>query len=226
MATVAEHIDQILRRLDELSTTDPVHWSREEILVFINEALIELNLIAWEFQDSASVVLNSTDNVYDQPSPILAALAVRCPHYLRRQTAEDIDREAKWESSVEKRFKVRTWAPIGLGKFLVHPRPIETTTAYVEGIIEHTAVTDTAMSLPVRPEYESAIDDYCVERATFKEGPSELEQTGALYRNFLDKVQQSSGRNVVRMYPRFSTGTVAETGLREQVEEGVKQDGD
>lgn len=225
MATVAEHIDQILRRLDELSTTAPVHWTREEILVFVNEALTELNLISLEFQGSAETTLNSTDNVYDQPSPILAATAVRCPHYLRRQTAEDIDREAKWEASDEKRLKVRTWAPIGLNKFMVYPRPIETTTAFIEGVIEHTPVTDSAMSLPVRPEYEDSIDDYCVERATFKEGPSELEQSGALYKSFLDKVQQSSGRNVIRMYPRFSTGSVADTGLREQVEEGAKNDG-
>lgn len=226
MATVAQHIDQILRRLDELSTTAPVHWTREEILVFINEALTELNLIAWEFQDAEEITLNSTDNVYDQPAGILAGLAIRCPHYLRRQTPDDMDHEIRWDSPTEKRMKVRTWAPMGLNKFLIHPRPIASTQAFVEGLVEHTAVTDDATDLPVRPEYESAIDDFCVERATFKEGPSELEQAGPLYKTFLDKVQQSSGRNVIRMYPRFSIGIISDDAMREQVEEGDKQNGD
>lgn len=225
MATVAELISQVLRRLDELDPATPVHWLREEILVFVNEALTELNLIAWEFQDTATVTLDDTHNVYDQPSAILAAVTVRAPNYLRRQTADDIDHEVRWDSPTAKRLNVRTWAPLGLNKFMIYPRPLGSLSAYVEGIVEHTPVTDSAMTLPVRPEYESAIEDFCVERATFKEGPSELEQAGSHYKNFLDKVQQASGRNVIRMYPRYSSGIVSDDNLREQVESGTKQNG-
>jgi hypothetical protein len=225
MALVNELISQILRRLDELDVDIPVHWTRAEILVFVNEALSELNLIAWEFQNTGTLTLDTINNTYDQPASILAAVAIRAPNYLRRQTPDDMDHEVRWDSSNEKRLNVRTWAPLGLNKFLIHPRPLGNITAYVEGIIEHTAVTDTAMALPVRPVYESAIEDYCVERATFKEGPSELEQAGALYRSFLDQVQQASGRNIIRMYPRFSSGIIADDNLREEVESESNQNG-
>jgi hypothetical protein len=214
MALTNELISQVLRRLDELDTVAPVHWTREEILVFVNEALTELNLIAWEFQDSADVTLNTDDNVYDQPTAILAAVAIRAPNYLRRQTADDIDHEARWDSSTEKRLRARTWAPLGLNKFLIYPRPLGNVTATVEGIIEHTPVTDTAMALPVRPEYEGAIEDFCVERATFKEGPSELGQAERHYQSFLEQVQGCSGRNVIRMYPRYTAGVIGDDNLR------------
>lgn len=222
MATVYDLISQVLRRLDELSITAPVHWTRAEILVFVNEALSELNLIAWEFKNSVSITLNSTDNVYDIPSPMIAAVAMRAPNYLRRQSVDDLDHEANWESSTENRLNVRTWAPVGLTKIVIHPRPIANITGYIEGIVEHTAVTDAAVALPVPAEYESAVEDFCVERATFKEGPSEMEQAGRHYQRFLEQVQEISGRNVIRMYPRYSSGVVGEDNLREQVEGGEK----
>jgi hypothetical protein len=217
MATVAELISQVLRRLDELSTTTPVHWTRDEILVFVNEALTEYNLITWEFQGTVTKTINTADNVYDQPVGMFSAITMRAPNYLRRQTADDIDREVKWDSDSEKHLHVRTWAPLGMNKFLIHPRPLGNITAYIEGLIEHTPVTDGAWPLPVRPEYESAIEDFCVERAQFKEGPSELEQAGRHYKSFIDVVQQSSGRNVIRMYPRYSSGIIAEDNLRDRV---------
>jgi|GEM_PF-3036219 hypothetical protein len=226
MATVAEIISQVLRRLDELSTTVPVHWTREEILVFVNDALTELNLASWIFQGSKALALTTIDNVYDQPAGIIAATGVRCPNYLRRETLYNLDLEAKWDSAGENRNNVETWCPLGLNKLLIYPRPLVAKTAYVEGIIEHTPVTDNSDPLPVRAELESAIEDYCVERATFKEGPSEISQVGNLYKNFLDKVQAESGRNVIRMFPRFSVGVVADDGLREQSATGEKQDGD
>jgi hypothetical protein len=222
MALVNELIDQVLRRLDELSTTAPVHWTRAEILVFVNEALSELNLIAWEFQDTAEITFNTNDNVYNNPTTILAPISVRAPNYLRRQTADDIDHEVKWDSPSEKRLHSRTWAPLGLNKIMIYPRPLGSLTGYVEGIIEHVPVTDSAMDLPTRPEYDGALEDYCVERATFKEGPSELEQASRHYKNFLDQVQECSGRNVIRMYPRYSSGVVGDDNLREQVEDGAK----
>ena len=225
MALANDLITQILRRLDELDPANPVHWLREEILVFVNEALSELNLIAWEFQDEVAVTLNATDNVYDQPASIVAAIAVRAGNYLRRQSADDIDHEVKWDSPSAKRLHVRTWAPLGLNKFLIYPRPLGDLAGYVEGIVEHTPVTDSAISLPTRPEYDGAIEDYCVERATFKEGASEMYQAGSHYKSFLYQVQQASGRNVIRLYPRYSDGVVSGDSLREQTESGARQNG-
>jgi len=225
MATVAEIISQVLRRLDELSITTPVHWTRGEILVFVNDSLTELNLISWIFQGTKTLTINATDNVYDQPDGVVAAITIRCPNYLRRESVFNVDLEAQWDSPSANRKDVQTWAPIGLNKFLIYPRPLVPKTAYVEGIIEHTPVTDSSDPIPVRAELESAIEDYCVERATFKEGAAGMVQVGPLYKNFLDKAQQEAGRNVIRMFPRFSMGVVSEESLKQQSDSGEKQDG-
>jgi hypothetical protein len=225
MATVSEIISQVLRRLDELSTTTPVHWTRAEILVFVNESLTELNLMSWIFQGTVSLTVNPTDNVYDHPATVIGAITIRCPDYLRRENVYNLDLEARWDSAAANRLAIETWAPLGLNKFLIYPRPLVPATAYVEGVIEHTPVTDNEDPIPVRAELESALQDYCVERATFKEGAAGLEQVAPLYKHFLEKAQQEAGRNVIRMFPRFAVGVVSEESLKQQSDSGEKQNG-
>ena len=216
----AEIISQILRRLDELSTTTPVHWTRAEILVYVNEAINEFNLIAWEYQAEHLVSVNSANNVCNCPSAIIAASSVRGPRYLRRATVEDMDHECEWEAASAVRAIMKTWAPIGLNKFMVYPRPIVATTVCVAGLADPPLVTDSEDHIMVKPEWIGAIEDYCVERATFKEGPSELGQSGHLYQSFLDKANQAAGRNVIRSYPRFYKGEVNDESMRATIERG------
>ena len=83
-------------------------------------------------------------------------------------------------------------------------------------------MTDTAMALPVRPEFESAIEDFSVERAKFKEGGQVLDQSGRLYAAFLDSAQLLGGENVIRLYPRYSSGIVSDESIREIIEETQK----
>lgn len=213
-------ISQILRRLDVLDPLTPIHWTRAEILVFVNDAIGELNLIAWEFQLTASLSVDATHNVYDNPATIIAPISVRDGKYLRRQAVSDLDFEVDWEKTAEQKSTLKNWSPIGLNKIIIHPRPLGAKTIYVEGLTDHAPVTDAAVALPVKAEYESAIEDYCVERATFKEGGPELQQVGFLYRSFLRSVQDAAGRNVIRMYPVYSCGQVDPSeSLRPQVEE-------
>lgn len=65
MATASQILDQAIRRLNELTVGAPKHWSRPELLVFLNDAIHEMNLIAGDIQALLSVVINDVDNVYD-----------------------------------------------------------------------------------------------------------------------------------------------------------------
>jgi hypothetical protein len=221
MATVSEVIDQILRRLDELSTTAPVHWTRAQVLVYVNDALNELNLIALEFQGSASLSINSTDNVYDVPDEIVAIAAVHVDReYLMRSTVDDLDKEIPWEKSDQVRIKVQHWAPLGLNKILIARRPHVEKTATLEGVLQHTAVTDSSESLPCRDEYVPIIEDFSVERATFREGGYELNHASGLYTNFIAVSQDLSGRNVASSFPRYVWGGGEPESLRERSDSG------
>lgn len=211
-------ITNILKRLDELDATAPIHWTRAEILVFVNDAIAEFNLIAWEFQGTETISIDTTHNIYNVPTSMIAPVSVRDENYLRRYLLDDLDKEARWENSDENRMQAKAWAPIGLNLLAIWPRPLAAKSIYIEGIIEHTPVADASDDLPVRPEYEAAIEDYCVERATFKEGGQPLGQAGTLYEHFLDSVQLASGRNVIRMYPKFSLAKVSDESLRGQVD--------
>ncbi len=203
--TVEQLITQILRRLNELDPEHPVRWSRDEILVFVNDAIAELNLIAWLVQANSTKTIDSTHNVYDYPTEVLAAFSLRVgTKYLWRTTVSDLDAEARWEDSTETRLEPKQWATLGLDKFVIHPRPLSDLTAYVEALIEHTELEDDDTALPVTSEYEPLIEGYCVERAEFKEGGAELSQAGQQYADFLDGAQELSGRNIVRSYPRFT----------------------
>lgn len=227
MTNVSDTITLCLQRLDELTPSTPIHWTRDELLVFVNDALFELNLIAWEFQGTDSVVAHSNVNVYDYPDTIMAGITVMVNNkYLQRENLGDLDKEAQWEDPSRKRKDITTWSPIGLNKFVVDPKPMIDTTVFIEGLIEHVAVTDTAMDLPTRPEYDNAIQDYVIERAMFKEGGAELAQQGLLYKDFIETCQQMSGRNITRMHPRFTYAVVADNVSRDKLEQKGPQGDD
>ena len=218
-STGAEIITRILRRLDELSTSSPVHWTRAEILDHVNDALRELNLVAWEFQNTLTKTADTNTNVYDHPTGVLAAIDIREDggRYLFRQSLGDLDKEMKWEDASLKRLHIQNWSPLGLNKFVIAPKPLGNKTLYIEALIEPTVMSDDTTELPVRSEYEDAIEDYCIERAMFKEGGPELTQASPLYESFLEVCQELSGRNINRMHPQFSQGKVADDTHREKM---------
>jgi hypothetical protein len=220
---VDDLITHILTRLDELTPLTPIHWTRTEILVFVNDALTELNLIAWEFQNSASLAVDTTESIFDTPATIFAAISIIDQgRYLRREPLADLDHEDDWDLPWHTSSKCKEWCPVGLNLILIHPRSTISKTLTVEGLIEHTPVTDTAMALPVLPEMEPAIEDFAIERAKFKEGGQVLNQAGAMYQAFLDSVQILGGKNVIKMYPSYSYGLVNDESLRDIIEDNQK----
>ena len=220
--TVPELIDQILRRLDELEVDHPVHWTREEILTFINDGLSELNIIAWLVQSTIPDTISPAGNVYvhDPEDHILGPIAIRINNkYLLREGSEDLDREVGWEAADQTRMEIKVWSPVGLNRYVIWPRPLAEQTAYIEALVEHTPVEDDDASiLPVPDVYRSILEDFCIERAEFKEGGAELQQASAQYMGFIDGAQQISGRNIIRGYPRYMYGTLDDDDMRGALE--------
>lgn len=227
MANANEILDQAIRRLNELVPATPVHWTRPELLVFLNEGMSELNLITADYQRTVGVAVNNTANVWDLPAGVIAPLSVRLEdRYLRREAIEHLDKEMRWEASDAVRLNAKTWCPLGLYKVIVAPRTIGARTLNVEVLQEHPQVADAAVPIPLRPEYERALEDYVVGRALFKEGGAEFQQGLVCYNRFLDVVQQLSGRNILRSYPAWDVQPetkTSETTLRESVEPTAKE---
>ena len=218
MALANELLDQAIRRLNELVPASPVRWTRPELLVFLNDAVHELNLLSGDIQRTVSIAINNSANVWNFPSGTIAPLTLRVENtYLYRESIENLDKEDDWENPLRTRMDPKIWCPLGLYKFISYPRPINPRTIYAEVFQEHTPVTDAAVALPVRPEYERCLEDFVVGRALFKEGGAEAQQGLAFYNRFLDAVGQLTGRNLLRSYPAWDgrpATQMSETTLR------------
>jgi hypothetical protein len=215
MGTASGILDQAIRRLNELSTTTPVRWTRAELLVFLNDGMAELNLIAADYQSTHTITINNTANVWDLAEEVVGPFSVRTDDsgYLLRQFIEDLDKESEWENPSVQRQHPKSWATLGLEKIVVTPRVNNATTIYVETLTQYAAVPDAVVDMGswIRPEYEQAIEDFIVSRAMFKEGGAEAQQALSCYARFLDTVQQLSGRNIIRRYPAWDVGPEAMT---------------
>lgn len=224
MGTASGILDQSIRRLNELSTTTPVRWTRAELLVFLNDGMAELNLIAADYQETHPVVIDNTETVWDLPEEVIGPFSVRTGHgYLTRSFIEDLDKDYDWGDPMYQRDNAKYWAALGLEKIIVTPRVNNSQTIYVEALTQYDPVPDAAVDMIawIRPEYEIAIEDFIVSRAMFKEGGAEAVQALSFYAKFLDTVQQLSGRNIVRRYPAWDVGPEAmpsETTLRKGAE--------
>jgi len=228
MATTAQIIDQVIRRLSELSVTTPVHWTRSELLDYLTEALNELNLISGELQRTESLQTVLGVNAYNIAFDAIAPLAIRVNgYYLLKEPVIELDNEVDWEMPDQVRKDIKVWCPLGIRSFIIWPRPIvQPTQVDVEELYQHPTITDGAVDLLIRPEYESALEDYMIHRAMFREGGAEVDQMEPFYARFLDMVQQLSSRNIIRRYPAWDTSPetkTSESTFNIEVDSGTKR---
>lgn len=213
MATVAEIIDQVLRRLGE-DPVAPIHWRRDEILDYIQEGIVELNLITGEIQATGSIPLNSTANLYDMPESAIAPLSARVNgRYLRRDAVEDLDEELipKWQAAGSTASAPKLWAPLGLTLIAITPRPVVNLSMDVTYLAHPLPRQDASQETGLLPEYDIAVEDYAVSRAHFKDGGAEFQQSLADYTRYLDAAQQLAGRDVFERYPAWGVAPRTET---------------
>jgi len=72
--------------------------------------------------------------------------------------------------------------------------------------------------LPVRPEYEQCIEDWCVERAAFKTGGQLLATYRPQYEGFLNMAQRIRGMEIAHLEPLLPEGAVDGGGVKERIE--------
>lgn len=200
MIAASTIINQAIRRLSELSTTAPIHWTRSEILGWLNDAVVELNLITGELQGAEDVVLVDTENIFPLSSSAIAPLSCSVGgKFLQRESIRDLDSESTWEASDQTASAPVIFCPFGLTQILFHKR--SSVTASVVVLEKPDPLTDAIVAIPFQDQYAEALEDFCVSRAMFKEGGAEFQQAVAAYNRFLDTAQQLSGRNVLKKYP-------------------------
>ena len=103
---------------------------------------------------------------------------------------------------------------------MIYPRPLRGMSITIEGLAAHEPVLDDGISrLPIRPEYEQCIEDWCVERAAFKEGGQLLATYGSQYEHFLNMAQRIRGIDIIKMRPQLPLGVVDNDGLKEGAED-------
>lgn len=205
MSTGKELIDRIALRLNELSASSPIRWTRSEILVFINDALNELNLISGNYTTTTPLGIDETASIWTLPDDIICPISCHCSgKTLLKENLEDLDRDYPyWETELVTAYSPSVWCPIGTNSIAIVPRVIGGSVIYIVALSLPPQIADdnNSISSLLLPEYEQAIEDFVVSRAMFKEGGAELEQSMRYHDLFMETSNQLTVRNVVREFP-------------------------
>ncbi len=181
MATAAATIiTNVLDRLEE-SGSNPIFWSREELLVLLNDGNLELVL--------GSGYLNSERNqqligakVQAIPPDAIALLGVQYGGVqIERTTIEGLDRTSRrwdYQSGV-----LTKWAPMGCEAFLIDKHPTSALTVLLQTLDQPAQLTE-ADNIDLEPEYCKALEDYVFHCARFKEGGLEFQMAQPAYDEF------------------------------------------
>lgn len=181
-----ELIDTVLERLEE-SLVAPVFWTRAEILGYINEGLMELNLISGRLHTTGSVVVSSS-NFYSSPDSTISVMhAAVGGKSLTRTSLEDLDRRnSQWESQTG---TPKRWAPIGVNLLAVHPRPASGTSSVDFSVLRvPTAMIDDSTAIDLDDEFIDALEDYGFHISRFKEGGQEFANAMSALEDFAKRV--------------------------------------
>jgi hypothetical protein len=185
-------IDRVLVRLDELIPSSPKHWSRNEILSWINDAITELNLIAGYLTKTVTVTWSQSNNNILLPEGTIIALEVYYnKEVIKKYTVEELDSKLIWDDG-SVGYKPKAWCPLGTQNLIVYPlAPSAGFELSVMTLYQPDAVTyEATQEIEVTPQFIDCIDHYCFARARFKEGGAEFQQAEIDYGRFFDMASQ------------------------------------
>ena len=189
-----------LERLEEnyLSGIDsgPVFWNEQfEIYSAIVEAENDLLLLVGRPTQTVSMPFMLTPNTVWQrmPKGLFAISDVQGPQSaIRKYSLFSYDYEqpgnlgSDWENDTG---TPTSWAPIGMGMFIVHPAPVAPMSVLLTGIAYPVAETNFpytgAELVPFHHEFHVALEEYAAHVCRIKEGGSELQESMTLYQSYL-----------------------------------------
>jgi hypothetical protein len=180
-------ISRVLMRLAEMSPENPKHWSRDEILVWLNDAITEFNLIAGYLTKTVTVSWSQTENVLNLPNDTIVPLEVYYnDNIIKKYTIEGLDSKLVWDDG-STGLVPKAWCPFGSQKIVVYPLSQKSTQSLsVVTLYQPSTLTGPA-SIEVVHQYFDAIEHYMYARARFKEGGAEFQQADIDYDRFFEQ---------------------------------------
>jgi len=208
MATGADVIDQVLDRLEE-SRSNPIFWSRSELLGYLNDGLIELTLIA------GHLVSENTYRIIGAKLQAVPATAIALIHVsyasemVEKSSIEYFDREnPNWDRQYGILHK---WAPCGLDAWFVDRHPIAATSVSLTTLDQPTVLAETD-TVDLEDEYINGLQDYVFHMARFKEGGAEFQQAMEDYDGFTERAGLRGQRTFSEQWTVWSRDPNADTG--------------
>jgi hypothetical protein len=155
-------IDRVLTRLAEIYPSTPKHWTRDELLGWLNDGVTELNLIAGYLTRTATVSWSQTSNILS------------------------LDSKVVWDDGTVG-YKPKAWCSLGTTKILVYPLSQKISqNISVLILYQPTPIPEAGEALSVPPQYIDAIEHYMYARARFKEAGAEFVQADIDYKRFFE----------------------------------------
>ncbi len=212
MATAGSIATKVLKRLGEEDPSNPVFWSRVEILEDLSEIYLEFLLtVANQVRTDLTVTLAAASAFANVPNGIIAILDLWVSDKpLEKYTLEALDlEERKWETQTGSPDK---WAPIGLNLIASAKRPSADTSASVTALkYPGDLAEETAIDLP--DEMLTALEEGTFHVARFKEGSPEFANSMPSYEFFLKSSMEFAERAAAygQEHPNQSTGSAYTT---------------
>lgn len=208
MSTAGDVIDTVLDRLYE-SRTNPIFWSRTELLVFVNDGFVEFTLNAGQLISENTYTPVSSKF---QAVPIGAIALIHVAYndeYTQKSSLETFDREnPNWEAQSG---ILRRWAPCGLDKWILDRHPTNFTAVNLTTLDEPPNLLETS-TIDLAPEYIEALADYVFHEARFKEGGAEFGQSMTQYDSFQNKAGIQERKTYAAQFILWSHDPAANTG--------------
>jgi hypothetical protein len=180
-------IDRVLTRLAEIYPSTPKHWTRDELLGWLNDGVTELNLIAGYLTRTATVSWSQTSNILSLPVDTISPIELYFNNeVVKRYTVEGLDSKVVWDDGTVG-YKPKAWCSLGTTKILVYPLSQKISqNISVLILYQPTPIPEAGEALSVPPQYIDAIEHYMYARARFKEAGAEFVQADIDYKRFFE----------------------------------------
>lgn len=185
-------VDRALTRLNELIPSTPKHWTRAEILSWINDAITELNLISGYLTKTITVAWSETNNNITLPDDTIVALEVYYNNdVVKKYTIEGLDSKFIWDDA-STGYKPKAWCPFGTQNLIIYPlAPASSLNLSIITLYQPAAITsETGQEIEVNQQFIDCIDHYIFARARFKEGGAEFLQAEGDYARFFEMANE------------------------------------
>lgn len=193
----------VLSRLEELPPG--IFWSEQfEIYTAITEAMSDLLMLVGRPTQTVSTPFNLTPNSVWQrvPKGVFLISDIQGPQApLHKFTLYSYDYEqpggigSDWENDTSPAGP-RSWAPVGMNMFIVHPACMSPQTVLISGLaypVAETGFPYTGSELvPYHHEFHVLLEMYAAHYCRLKEGSAEFQESLTLYQGYLAGAKRMS----------------------------------